>query len=66
MPAITDSSHLTGAEWENGILTISFSGGTSYEYYDVPYAVLEELMSAQSKGKFLQTEIRGKYQSARI
>lgn len=66
MPEITDSSHITSAEWDNGILTIGFRGGIQYEYYDVPSAVLQELMAAPSKGKFLQNEIRNKYESARV
>jgi hypothetical protein len=47
-------------------LEIAFHGGRIYEYCDVPVGVYEELMNAQSHGKFFANFIRGAYAFRRI
>lgn len=66
MPEITDSGNLSGADWNEGILTVSFKKGSSYEYYDVPFGLYNELLAAPSKNTFLKNEIVGKYTYARV
>nr|NJM04752.1 KTSC domain-containing protein [Desulfobacula sp.] len=46
-------------------LTVQFNSGTTYDYYDVPHHVFEEMKSADSKGKYLNKEIKGIYRYAR-
>lgn len=66
MPEITDSSHIKSADWENGVLTLGFKGGSKYEVYDVSYDKFQELMAAPSKGKFYNTHILGSHTIARV
>ncbi len=47
---------------ETEILEIEFSGGTAYEYYDVPQQVYDEMMHAESLGAYVNESIvRGGY-----
>ena len=46
-------------------LTVQFNSGTMYDYYDVPHHVFEGMKSADSKGKYLNREIKGVYRYAR-
>jgi hypothetical protein len=48
------------------ILTVQFSRGQVYDYYDVPYRVYEEFLAAQSKGQYLNENIRRYYGYRRI
>ena len=36
-------------------------GGRLYRYFDVPYSVAEELMSAESKGAYFNENVRDMY-----
>ena len=66
MPEIADSGNLSGVDWADGILTISFRKGSTYEYYDVPIGIYYELLAAPSKNTFLIDNIKGKYTYARV
>jgi len=46
-------------------LTVEFNSGSRYNYYDVPQHVFEGMKSADSKGKYLNTQIKGVYRYAR-
>lgn len=46
-------------------LTIEFNSGSRYNYYDVPQHVYDGMKSADSKGKYLNNEIKGVYRYAR-
>jgi hypothetical protein len=45
------------------ILEIEFVNGAIYRYFDVPSAVHRELMSAESKARFYDSNIRRHYRS---
>ncbi|MBA7590381.1 hypothetical protein ES708_32497 [subsurface metagenome] len=47
-------------------LHIKFNSGTEYAYLEVPPEVFDALIGAPSKGKFLNAEIKGKYEYQRI
>lgn len=66
MPEITDSGNLSGADWTEGIMTISFKKGSSYEYYDVPFGLYNELLAAPSKNTFMRDNVIGKFEYARV
>jgi len=66
MPEIADSGNLSGADWDSGILTISFKKGGSYEYYDCPVGLYYELLAAPSKNDFFVQNIKGKFTYARV
>ena len=43
---------------ETEVLTITFTSGKSYDYYDVPAAVYEGLITAPSAGQYFNQNIR--------
>lgn len=47
------------------ILTVEFIRGETYNYFDVPENVYEEMKTATSKGKFISDRIKGYYRYAR-
>jgi hypothetical protein len=57
------SSALAGADYdpERKSLSITFKGGRSYTYNDVPPDVYEQLCSADSPGTFWRSEIKDAY-----
>jgi len=48
------------------ILEIEFVNGAVYRYLDVPASVYRDLMSAQSKARYYDVNIKGTYQSLRV
>jgi KTSC domain len=48
------------------ILEIEFVNGSVYRYLDVPRAVYRDLMSAESKARFYDLNIKGHYRSVLI
>lgn len=48
------------------ILEIEFSNGAIYRYLEVPVSVHRELMSRDSKARFYDESIRGKYRSVHV
>jgi hypothetical protein len=46
---------------ETGILRVTFISGTVYEYKDVPVKIFERMKNSISKGKFLNSNIKGKF-----
>ncbi len=62
-----DSSNIARYRYdEKGrVLTVEFKNGGTYNYYDVPQAVFEQMNHASSKGEFLARSIKGAYRYAR-
>ena len=50
-----------GYEGKGRILEIEFTSGAVYQYLDVPARVHKELMQAESKGRYFNSEIRDTY-----
>ena len=48
------------------VLTVEFKNGGTYNYYDVPQMVYEQMNAASSKGQFLAQNIKGAYRYARV
>ena len=48
------------------ILVVEFLKGGTYNYYDVPEIVFEQMQAAPSKGQFLARNIKGVYRYAKI
>jgi len=61
------SSNVAGFCYDEGgqVLTVEFNSGRRYNYYDVPQYIYEGMKSADSKGKYLNAEIKGVYRYAR-
>ncbi len=62
------SSHLksVGYNEETEELEVEFQSGEVYRYLKVPPVVYEELLSAESKGKYFNSRIRGMYQVEKL
>lgn len=48
------------------ILEIEFVNGAIYRYFDIPISVHRDLMSAESKARFYDSNIRKHYRSALV
>jgi KTSC domain len=64
-PVSSSNMKSVGYDAESMTLEIEFSGGTVYQYFDVPEAVHLELMNSDSKGTFFSAQIKGAYRYAR-
>lgn len=54
-----------GYDADTQTLAVEFRSGGTYEFYDVPEAVYQGLLSASSPGSYFQNEVRGRYRYAR-
>ena len=50
---------------ENSVLIVDFLKGGSYNYYDVPQVIFDQMKAAPSKGRFLAQNVKGVYRYAR-
>jgi len=50
----------------NQTLEIEFLNGSVYQYFDVPQNIHEDLMSADSQGKYLAANIKGIFRYSRV
>jgi hypothetical protein len=50
------------------VLEVEFESGRVYQYYDVPENVYNEMLASDSKGRYFNQHIRGKfpYQEVRL
>ena len=62
------SSNVKAVEYdeENEILTVEFNRGDVYSYIGVPQQVVDDLMEAESKGRFLNQNIMNVYDELRL
>lgn len=49
----------------SSMLIVDFIKGGTYNYYDVPQAIFEQMKAAPSKGQFLAYNVKGAYRYAR-
>jgi hypothetical protein len=62
-----DSSNIEAIGYDDDAqeLHVQFLTGGYYIYYDVPRNIFDELMSAASKGSFLNREVKNVYRFAK-
>lgn len=65
-PVSSSAISSVGYDRKEKTLELEFSSGGVYDYYEVPPKVYAALMSAESKGRFISEQIRGRYRSTRI
>jgi hypothetical protein len=51
---------------ETGTLRVWFVSGSIYDYKEVPAAVAEALKASSSKGRYLNLQVKGKYDYEKI
>jgi len=59
-----DSSNIEsiGYDNENQDLHVHFVNGGIYVYHQVPHNIFDEIMNADSKGSYLNREVKGIYE----
>jgi len=62
-----ESSNITRFDYDldRHVLTVEFKNGATYNYYDVPKSVFDQMKTASSKGQFLAQNVKGVYRYAR-
>lgn len=60
------SSNLAAVGYEGSTLRIRFKSGWTYDYYNVPMSVYENLMNASSKGSYHAENIKNVYPYRRV
>lgn len=66
VPVGSSSIAAVGYDAESQLLTVAFKSGKVYEYYDVPFAVHDELVAARSVGQHFNQHIRDRYRCSAI
>jgi len=63
-----ESSSLSAVGYDHANLTleVQFKNGGVYRYFNVPYGVVEQLMTARSLGRYFAKEIRNRFRSRRM
>ncbi len=63
-----NSSNLKKATYntESNLLTVTFNNGSIYEYYEFPWEKFTKFRMSESQGKFLNTNINGKYNYKKV
>lgn len=62
----SSSVESVGYDPDTGRLYVRFVSGRAYVYYDVALGVYQDLLAADSKGGFVNAEIKGAYAYRRL
>jgi hypothetical protein len=54
-----------GYDETSQVLSVEFTSGITYNYYDVPPTVFEQMRNSSSKGQFIAQNLKGVYRYAR-
>lgn len=62
------STHVASVGYDNSAQTleVEFLSGGIYQYFDVPPAVFDDLMAAESVGTYLTANVKNSYRYARL
>jgi hypothetical protein len=63
-----ESSNIALLKYDGETLTleVTFHGGSTYQYFDVPEQLWNGIKNAESKGVFLNAEIKGHYRYSKV
>jgi KTSC domain len=65
-PVSSSTIAAIGYDPDSGVLEVEFTKGAVYSYSGVPLGEYEGLMSADSKGKYLNANVKGRYPYAKL
>ena len=65
-PVISSNIRSVGYDQPSAVLEVEFTSGDVYRYFDVPEHLYHELMSASSKGQFLNDNIKYGYRYQKV
>jgi hypothetical protein len=62
------STSLKAAEYQprNALLEVEFRTGAVYRYFEVPASIYQELLEAESKGRYFNQHIRNRFRTEKI
>ena len=66
LPVESSSIDAVGFDPASKRLYVRFRSGYTYVYYEVAKSVFDDLLGADSKGRFLNQEIKGAYDYRRL
>ena len=55
-----------GYDTKFGNLIVEYKSGARYQYKNVPYELYENLLKTESKGRFVNENVKGKFEYGRI
>lgn len=55
-----------GHDPEQSILEVEFKSGAVYQYEEVPEDVYQDMLAAESVGKYFNTQVKGSYSEKRV
>lgn len=63
-----ESSNISavGYDMNFGSLIVEYKSGNKYQYKNVPYELYENLLKAESKGRFVNENVKGKFEYNRL
>ena len=61
-----NSSNISKIGYENDTLLVEYKSGTQYRYKNVSTTLYEEFLKAESKGRFMNSNVKGKYEYERV
>ena len=61
-----ESSNIAKVRYVDGDMEVQFTKGAVYRYKEVPKEVFEDLLKAESVGKFFFAKIKGKFECAAV
>lgn len=61
-----ESSNIESVGWENNTLYVKYLSGGYYAYQNVPKEVYDNFCAAESKGRFMNAEVKNKYNYTRL
>ena len=59
------SSNIKSVGYEDDNLYVQYNSGAVYRYKNVPKELYENLVKAESKGRFINSEVKGKFEYER-
>jgi len=62
------SSSVADANYDEGtkIFTVKFNSGSTYAYRHVPLDIVKDFFSSTSKGQFIHTQLKGKFEHRKV
>lgn len=61
-----NSSNISKVGYENNSLIVEYKSGALYKYKDFPKNLYENFLKAESKGKYMNSEVKGKFEFEKI
>lgn len=65
-PVVSSNVESIGYDEDSSTLEIEFKNGATYQYFDVPENVFNELRDADSVGGYLAARIKGSYRFSKV